>query len=132
MTTVPPAGGDCGAVYRPAGVIVPSLALQVIPGVSFITSAESWMLVPAIMLAGAPATATTGCAMLPSARKSTGPWLNVCHDDSGISSVRPPVTLSTLPVPPSGVTAALKLSCAEPSPNGSAASQYFVPLTTGT
>jgi hypothetical protein len=38
----------------------PPVALHVTPGLSFVTSAESWMLVPAIIVAGAPSTATLG------------------------------------------------------------------------
>ena len=42
-------------------MIDPPLALHATPGGSLLTVADSWTLVPAIMLAGAPEIATLGC-----------------------------------------------------------------------
>jgi hypothetical protein len=58
--TEPPTGGILGAVYKPSGAIEPALALHLTPGPSLATIAESWTLVPAMMLDCAPAIARLG------------------------------------------------------------------------
>ena len=69
MVTVRPAAD--GAVYTPPEVIDPPLASQMTGELSFLTTPLSAMLVPAIMLAGAPSIETPGLAA--SAWNPTGP-----------------------------------------------------------
>ena len=64
MVAKPLAGGADGAVNRPVDVIEPELAFQVTVGASLPTIADSCTLVPASMLAGAPAIATVGASSL--------------------------------------------------------------------
>ncbi len=85
----------------------PALALHVTVGASLLTFALSCMLVPAVMLAGAPSIVTLGGGgggwvppLVPIAWKPTGPWLKVAHEDSAVIVLRPVAMLSRLPLPP--------------------------------
>src|SRR5262249_58975993 len=94
-------GVEEGGVYGPAVVIEPALAFQVTAGSSFVTRAESWTLVPAVMLAGAPSIVTLGRALLvlPSAWKPTGPRLYASQEASAVRAGGPPARGSRVPAP---------------------------------